>query len=598
MLDITKKGLVQFIESKYPYTKLLLHGSNLKDFSGRNHIVTAVGDASAGNDGHPFGFGGVFSFGGTGDYLSIPNSSDFSFGSGDFTIDFWWYPLGVSNQYIVGQYGLGDNNNNGWAMAYGSSGNIDFHYSKSGSDYYSISIGISLTVEQWQHLAIIRNGSNIYIYKNGTLLGSDNSIGSSAIYNSSRTLRIGENFNTFVGSMWPLTGNIAELRILKGSDNGWTGSTITLPTKPYRRQDPYQTYSIIVPGDPEIFESAITYSISVTMLSPTKAIVCYQDAGNSDYGTARILTIANNVITAHTPVVFESAESTNISVTKLSDSKAIVCYCDVGNLNYGTACILNISDNTITAGTPAVFESADTYTISVTSLSSTKAVVCYRDVGNTDKGIARVLTESSGTITAGTPAVFNNAVTYSISVTHLSSTKAIVCYINNGNSDYGTACVLTELNGTITAGTPKVFESAATSWISVVSLSSTKAIVCYRDNGNSNYGTACVLTESGGTITAGTPAVFESALVQYISVAMLTATKAIVCYNDNGNSGYGTACILSESSGTITAGTPTVFESADSRDISAAMLSDSETIVCYRDTGNSNYGTACALAIL
>ena len=72
-----------------------------------------------------------------------------------------------------------------------------------------------------------------------------------------------------------------------------------------------------------------------------------------------------------------------------------------------------------------------------------------------------------------------------------------------------------------------------------------KAIFFYRDDGNSNYGTACVLSISGTTITAGTPVVFESASSAYFSVAMLDSSKAIVCYRDGGNSGYGTACVVS-----------------------------------------------------
>ena len=40
---------------------------------------------------------------------------------------------------------------------------------------------------------------------------------------------------------------------------------------------------------------------------------------------------------------------------------------------------------------------------------------------------------------------------------------------------------------------PSVFESATTSHTSVTALSSDKAVVAYRDEGNSNYGTACVL---------------------------------------------------------------------------------------------------------
>ena len=53
--------------------------------------------------------------------------------------------------------------------------------------------------------------------------------------------------------------------------------------------------------------------------------------------------------------------------------------------------------------------------------------------------------------------------------------------------------------------------------------------------------------------------IFESASVDYISVTMLDSTRAIVTYIDNGNSSYGTACVLSVSGTTITTGTPVVF---------------------------------------
>ena len=147
-------------------------------------------------------------------------------------------------------------------------------------------------------------------------------------------------------------------------------------------------------------------------------------------------------------------------------------------------------------------------------------------------------------IGVGIASVFESASTYFTSVAMLDSTKAIVTYRDGGNSNYGTSCVLSISGTTITAGTPVVFESASTAHISVAMLDSTKAIVTYTDNGNLDYGTSCVLSISGTTITAGTPAVFESANTSYTSVAMLDSTKAIVTYQDNGNSGYGTSCVL------------------------------------------------------
>ena len=201
-------------------------------------------------------------------------------------------------------------------------------------------------------------------------------------------------------------------------------------------------------------------------------------------------------------------------------------------------------------------------------------------------------------LVSGTASVFESAATDYTSVAMLTSTKAIVTYQDNGNSNYGTACVLDISGSSITPGTPVVFESATTNYISVAMLTSTKAIVTYRDTGNLSYGTACVLDISGSSITPGTPAVFESALTNYTSVAMLTSTKAIVAYKDGGNSSYGTACILDISGSSITPDVPVVFESGTTSYISAAMLTSTKAIVAYQDGGNSSYGTGCVLPFL
>ncbi len=346
-----------------------------------------------------------------------------------------------------------------------------------------------------------------------------------------------------------------------------------------------------------VFESASSTYVSVTTLSSTQALVCYTDGGNSSYGTACILNISGSTITPAIPVVFESASTQFISVTTLSSNQALVCYQDTGNSSYGTACILDISGSTITPATPVVFESARAQYILVTTLSSTQALVCYRDDINSGFGTACVLDISGSTITPETPVVFESASTSEISATTLSSNQALVCYRDTGNSSYGTACVLDISGSTITPATPVVFESASSTYVSVTTLSSTQALVCYTDGGNSNRGTACVLDISGSTITPATPVVFESASTTYISVTTLPSNQALVCYTDGGNSSYGTACILDISGSTITTNVPVVFESASTTYISVTTLPSNQALVCYQDVGNSNYGTSTFLSV-
>ena len=327
---------------------------------------------------------------------------------------------------------------------------------------------------------------------------------------------------------------------------------------------------------------------AVAKLTTTTAISVTKDAGNSNYGRATVITVSGTTVSLGTGVVFESAAVDRVDVASLSATKAIVVYRDVGNSGYGTACILDISGTTVTAGTPAVFESAGIYDTSVAMLTSTKAIVCYRDVGNSNYGTACILDVSGSTITAATPAVFESGASEKIAVTMLTSTQAIVAYQDYSNSSYGTASILNVSGSTITPVTPVVFESATSDRIAIATLTSSKAIVCYQDGGNSSYGTAIILDVSGSTITPATAMVFESASSLYFSVTSMTATEAMVTYMDGGNSNAATVCMLTISGSTITGATPVVF--APSMNASDVVAMTSSTAVSVFQEGGSPYG--------
>jgi hypothetical protein len=294
-------------------------------------------------------------------------------------------------------------------------------------------------------------------------------------------------------------------------------------------------------GTATVFESASSYYISVASISATQVVIAYQDAGNSSYGTAIVGTISGTSISFGTATVFESANSNSFSVTPISETKVVIAYGDAGNSQYGTAIVGTVSGTSISFGTVAVFESANSQYISVTSISSTQVVIGYTDVGNSNYGTAIVGTISGTYISFGTPVVFESATSTYISVTSISSTQVVIAYRDDGNSYYGTAIVGTVSGTSISFGTATVFESAFSIYFSVTSISSTQVVIAYRDDGNSYYGTAIVGTVSGTSISFGTATVFESANSNYISVASISATQVVIAYTDAGNSNYGTA---------------------------------------------------------
>ena len=358
-------------------------------------------------------------------------------------------------------------------------------------------------------------------------------------------------------------------------------------------------------GSPEVFESAQADQISATFDSTNnKVVIAYQDAGNSFYGTVVVGTVSGTSISFGTPVIFESATTTSISaVYDSSNQKVVIAYRDTGNSSYGTAIVGTVSGTSISFGSPSVFESATTVDIVATfDSTNNKVVIAYRDRGNSDYGTAVVGTVSGTSISFGSPAVFESAQVFHTSVVYDSSNqKVVIAYSDSGNSNYGTAVVGTVSGTSITFGSPSVFESANTGRKSATfDSSNSRVVIAYQDNGNSGYGTAVVGTVSGTSISFGSPVVFESASSTYFSAVYDSANdKSVIVYRDAGNSNYGTAIAGTVSGTSISFGSSSVFESASSLFISAAYDStNGKVVIAYQDYANSYYGTAVVFSPL
>jgi hypothetical protein len=118
-------------------------------------------------------------------------------------------------------------------------------------------------------------------------------------------------------------------------------------------------------------------------------------------------------------------------------------------------------------------------------------------------------------------------------------------FIASGAIDDGKVVYL-NADGTVTMvsgnpesiGTPVVFESAFSSYISSTFDSlNNRVVIAYRDGGNSSFGTAIVGTVSGTSISFGTAVIFESANSLYISTTFDSLNnKIVIAYQDGGNS--------------------------------------------------------------
>jgi hypothetical protein len=332
-------------------------------------------------------------------------------------------------------------------------------------------------------------------------------------------------------------------------------------------------------------------STSVAMLTSTKAIVVYIDAAGSGYTTAVVLEISGSTITAGTPFQYDG-DSDNVDVVMLTSTKVLSTWRSGSLSNQGLATVLLISGTTISKGSDVVFETNYLQDSSLARLSSTQAIVCYRDHGGTNYGTSCIISVSgSTTVTVGTPAVFESASTYDVSVATFSSTKAIVCYQDAGNGSYLTARILSISGSSVSAGTEIVFANSASTLPLVDVLSSTKAIVVFSDQGNSYYGTSRILDISGTTISiTGNATVYDSSQSRDNVVAALSATEAVVTYRDGNNKGSYSK--LSVSGVTITATTPTIFLDSYINQNAITMLTPTKVIATYRNAGASNIGAA------
>jgi len=352
-------------------------------------------------------------------------------------------------------------------------------------------------------------------------------------------------------------------------------------------------------GSPVVFESAnTTFNSAVYDSNAQKVVIAYTDGGNSSYGTAIVGTVSGTSISFGTAVVFESASSSNMSaIYDTNAQKVVIAYTDVGGSEHGTAIVGTVSGTSISFGSPTVFESASTEVISAAyDANAQKVVIAYRDFANSSKGTAVVGTVSGTSISFGSPVIFENASTSYISAIYdASAQKVVIAYRDNGNSYYGTAIVGTVSGTSISFGSAVVFESANSEYISgVYDSNAQKVVISYQDGGNSNYGTAIVGTVSGTSISFGSAVVFESGMSSFISATYdANVQKVVIAYRDSDNSNYGTVIVGTVSGTSISFGSASIFESANSDYISAIYDANvQKVVIAYRDRGNSDYGTS------
>lgn len=192
---------------------LAMHMDDTGLTDAKGHPITIYGNAARSEAQSKFGGYSAY-FDGTGDYLTTPASSDFTFGSSGFTIEAWIYPTNsTAEQGVFTRWSSVATSNEALFFGVRPNGVLVLLLTSNGlyqsaNDFYSAS-GV-IAYNAWNHIACCRSGDNIYLFVNGVVVKTATFSGS--IFASTLVGSVGASTNAANAYF----GYIDDLRVTKG----------------------------------------------------------------------------------------------------------------------------------------------------------------------------------------------------------------------------------------------------------------------------------------------------------------------------------------------------------------------------------------------
>jgi hypothetical protein len=276
---INLKSLIHFDEGGFEYLsyrKLGLHcdGTNgsttFTDVHGKT--VTANGNAQISTAQYPALTGKTSSgyLDGTGDYLTVPDSADWDFGTGDFSVRIRARFSSVTGgRALVSNY---LNSTTGWAVEYIATGStLRFYYAGDANAQFSW----TPSTNTWYLIEISRSGTSLRAFVDGSQIGSTVT-NSTNITGSTTTLKIG----SLEGTADFFNGYFSEVEVVKGFAINTSG--YTAPTVPF-----YDSSAAII----DKAENTVTTTGTAAIVSNSSAFGGYCLQANQASGYVSIPTI-------------------------------------------------------------------------------------------------------------------------------------------------------------------------------------------------------------------------------------------------------------------------------------------------------------------
>jgi hypothetical protein len=162
-------------------------------------------------------------FNGSTDYLTAPNNTAFDFSTSNHTVECWVYLQASSAAVRIIEYrnGSASNSNYGYQL-YAASGVFSYAVFAGNTQYTAT--GATGALNQWYHVAGVRNGTTITVYVNGVAGGTTATVPSTTNNPAGSVLYVSSDLTS------PVTGYVSNVRLTKGV-SVYSGN-FTTPTAP------------------------------------------------------------------------------------------------------------------------------------------------------------------------------------------------------------------------------------------------------------------------------------------------------------------------------------------------------------------------------
>jgi hypothetical protein len=274
------------------YTSLLIQSNTTNgsttfvDSSSNGHTLTVAGNTQHSTTQTKFGTSTIY-FDGTGDYLKAPLDSSFQFGTGEFTIDFWFYQTtdpgsGLYDNFFHTASADGRGIGLIWGLQAAPNNRMQLQMGTGSGWEHPIPYLTGTTYQKntWYHVAVLRTGTTMKVFIEGV-----------EKYSATRSSDYDASHDGFWVGAWGavppggglMTGYMDEFRVSKGIAR-WT-SNFTPPTKSYGSSTTNATGTLI--SDTQTAPAATT---------EVSGVILYKDnAGTATLGThLKIYFTANN----------------------------------------------------------------------------------------------------------------------------------------------------------------------------------------------------------------------------------------------------------------------------------------------------------------